>query len=779
MVLRLLGIAIASLWLSLPSIDKACAKPHRVVTSQKPVFVPQIGNFKGISSIAYSSDGKTLATVSEDYGPLLLWDARTLELKRALHGEGTGRQVQFTPDPNILAIETRDNNSFDPNAFSSIVTHLLDVRSGRIIRRIPAARYLDNGRILARYRDSRVIVSTVQDGRMSERHIKGRVTFSQAKSGRKVLTLTLPQHIDLNSTVFYFSPNHKRVALTTGAEVQIFDAPRTRPWLTLRPAPDKLGKLLGVYGPVAFSPDGKLIATGGADAHLHLPGDRDGGSIESLHSHEVKIWDARTGRLRRVLPTADYKLGEGLSAVELLQFSADSRRLIVGVGSDFALLDTRTFRMLGRTEGSPPFAIAPNGVHLLSGGYYGGHHYATLFDLRTGKEIKNLPAALGVIGVYAWSKDGKWLMVGDKYRNEVRLWNVREGKSGPSWKRHNPILGGFLPDGNLWTADLHEAEIRDPKTGNLIDSFKTPAKGNGGSLGISVSPDGNFFVTQRYVTNSPIELYDRKTKKMVLSLDKPRLEIQSAAFSPNGQMFAAVAIPAFKPSLLYVWNRQGELLHTFSDENHKDTLYIYGLRFSPDGKQLYASGTRGPRVYDLATGEKRALNLKTPASFDFSVDGQWRVSSSHNLTEIRDARSDQVVRRFTAPTYFDQKAALSPDKKLLARAEGGRTILYEVATGRKIMTLVSLPIHDENKAPTDWLIYTPEGFYNASPGATAQIRWRIGDTLYPAARFQSRFQQSARLKAAIAAAQSLAVRAIASRMRHADATATESGLHVP
>jgi WD40 repeat protein len=725
---RDLAVVIASLWLWLAPDSVAVAKPRRTAASTPitPVLVPQIGNFKGISSLTYSSDGKTLATVSEDYGPLLIWDAATLELKRTLHGQGTSGQVLFTPDPNLLAINTGGANAF--------AVHLLDVRSGEIVRKIPSARYLDNGRVLARYS-------------------KTRVTFSEARTGRRLLTLALPaEGYGTAPNAFYFSPNHKRLALDTGAEVKVFDVPRTSPRLTLSDPRGEFGKQAGVFGPVAFSPDGKLIATGGEDPNFHVVDD-DGPNTEAKYAHSltVKVWDARTGKLRRVLPNYGYSLG---SRVGLLRFSPDSRRLLIGAEYNTDLLDLQSFKVLRRTKASAPFAIAPNGVHLLSGGYYGQHAFGTLSDLRTGRDIKNLPAALGVIGVYAWSKDGHWLMAGDGHRNEVRLWNVREGKSGPSWKRHNPILGGFLPDGTLWTADLHEAEIRDPETGKLLDSFKTPVKDTWGSRGISVSPDGRFFITQRYLPDSPVELYDVKTKSLALSLSKPGLEVGSVVFSSDGQKLAAVATSSFKPSLLYVWNIKGELLHTFSDadETSKETIYIYGPRFSPDGTQLFAQGTRGLRVYDLATGEKRMLETKTMTPFDFSADGQWRVSSSNSLTEISDASTNQILHRFTAPTYFDAAAALSPDKKILARAEGGRTMLYEVSTGRKLLTLVSLPIHDETKAPVHWLAYTPDGFYNASPGAAAQIRWRVGDTLYPAEKFERQFQQGARLKAIIASA---------------------------
>ena len=719
------AILLAFATFLLVSIRIAAAKPRPAIAVVKPVLVPQIGNFKGIGSLAYSPDGATLATMSEDSGPLLIWNARTLELKRVLHGLDANGPVQWTPDPNVLALSSGQSDA--PSV------RLLDARTGRMTREIPGARLLDNGRVLARYSKAGVTLSEIANGKLLAK-------LPMKKANESVIA----------DDRLYFAPDHRHLAWTTDGEAQIFALPQTRPRLTLRDARGMFGGQAGVFGPVAFSPDNRLIATGGEDPMLFIPDD-DGPNTEAKYAHSltVKIWDARTGKLLRVLPGYGYSLGEGVS---LLRFTPDSRRLLIGVESKIDLLDAHTFKVLRSTQARSPFAVAPDGVHLLSGGYVGGRHFAQLFDLRTGKVKRDLPAALGVINVCEWSQDGRQLLIGDNYRDEVRLWNVHKAKSGVSWRQPAIAQGGYLPDGNVWTANLQEAQIHDATTGALLDTFKPHATDSSGLSGLLVSPDGKYYVTQRYKSGSPIELYDRQTKALALSLDEPNAEVRTVAFSPDGQQIAAVASPAFKPSVLYIWSINGRLLHTFSDGAETDeTIYIYNVRFSPDGKQLYATGQRGPRAYDLETGARRPLGTTWVGTTDFSADGRYLVSAGNNITDIFNARTGQLVRRFAAPTYFDDKAALSPDNNLLARAEGGRTMLYEAKTGRKLLTLVSMPIRDETKAPTDWLIYAPDQFYNASPGAASRLRWRVGNAVYPAAKFAAKFQNSAHLKAIIAA----------------------------
>ena len=36
----------------------------------------------------------------------------------------------------------------------------------------------------------------------------------------------------------------------------------------------------------------------------------------------------------------------------------------------------------------------------------------------------------------------------------------------------------------------------------------------------------------------------------------------------------------------------------------------------------------------------------------------------------------------------------------------------------------------------DWIAQTPQGFYDASPGAARWIRWRLGNQTFPAAKFE-------------------------------------------
>jgi WD40 repeat protein len=80
----------------------------------EPLFVCE-GHTEEVSCIAYSRDGKRLASGSED-GTVIVWDAVTGEklLHLAAHGAGRGfhevSSVAFSPDGSSLATASRDGS---------------------------------------------------------------------------------------------------------------------------------------------------------------------------------------------------------------------------------------------------------------------------------------------------------------------------------------------------------------------------------------------------------------------------------------------------------------------------------------------------------------------------------------------------------------------------------------------------------------------------------------------------------------------------------------------
>ncbi len=70
------------------------------------------------------------------------------------------------------------------------------------------------------------------------------------------------------------------------------------------------------------------------------------------------------------------------------------------------------------------------------------------------------------------------------------------------------------------------------------------------------------------------------------------------------------------------------------------------------------------------------------------------------------------------------RSAIQPDgKQVCAGGMGGSTMIWDVRSGRLLLTLAA---YRDVQGAVQWLIYIPEGYVNASPGAKDSIVWKTG-----------------------------------------------------
>jgi WD40 repeat protein len=150
---------------------------------------------------------------------------------------------------------------------------------------------------------------------------------------------------------------------------------------------------------VAISPDGQWGATG------------------SQNGSEIKVWDARTGKLVREMPAG--RDGAGL-------FSPDGKWLVItshGAGTHICEVGTWKVRHALNKLRSNGMAISKDSF-LLALSYEIGT--VVLIDLMTGREIAKLPAPNPLpIGGMCFSDDGALLAAACSNHHTIQLWNLR------------------------------------------------------------------------------------------------------------------------------------------------------------------------------------------------------------------------------------------------------------------------------------------------------------------------------------------------------------------
>ena len=256
---------------------------------------------------------------------------------------------------------------------------------------------------------------------------------------------------------------------------------------------------------VAFSPDGKTLASGSWDQTVRIWNVNTEQLLHTLtgHTNEVlsvafspdgntlvsaswdgtiRLWNPRNGKLKRTL--TEHKGGVGSVA-----FSPDGQTLASGSADQTVRLwDTKTWELKrtlrGHTHVVDSVAFSPEGDMLASGSR---DKTIRLWNPHNGQYLRSLTGHTKDITRLAFSPD-KQILVSGSRDGTIRLWNTDAGtreRTLAGNSGHNPVA--FSPDGGTLLIGEHGILSWDTETGQ----YKRPLAGDiGTALSVVFSPDG-------------------------------------------------------------------------------------------------------------------------------------------------------------------------------------------------------------------------------------------------------------------------------------------------
>ncbi|MEW6492768.1 MAG: AAA-like domain-containing protein [Cyanobacteriota bacterium] len=405
----------------------------------------------------------------------------------------------------------------------------------------------------------------------------------------------------------------------------------------------------GIVNSVCFSPNGQTIVSGSSDSTIKL-WSLDGRKQRTLQGHRAEVFSVSFSPDGQVIASASLD-----GTIKL--WSLDGR-------------EQQTLQ--GHNAGVYCVSFSPDGQTVASAD---SNSTIKLWSI-DGRERRTICEHGQAATSISFSPNGQIIACASS-NGSLQLWSI-DGKELQTFRKHNYVFYyiGFSPDGKMIASASSGGTI---KLWNLKGKLLQTLQGHNADVrSISFSPDGQMIASASEDKTIKLWSIDRRNRQ---TLQGHSSAVNSVSFSPDGQMIAS----ASRDETIKLWSLDGTEQQTLI--GHSDA--VTSVNFSPDGQMIASASRDGTiKLWNLSSGERKTLrgHSDVVASASFSPDGQMIASAGKDNTIKLWSLDGRELKTFHGHRDSISSISFSSDGKMIASASKDNNIKLWSLDGRELKT---------------------------------------------------------------------------------------------
>jgi WD40 repeat protein len=485
---------------------------------------------------------------------------------------------------------------------------------------------------------------------------------------------------------------------------------------------------------LAFSPDGKCLASASLDLKIYLWEVKQGKLLAQLDTPKsvdnlvflpngkrlAFVTTSSAGLLDIATSKSLWQLDMELS--EILAYSPRDNSLIVGSpDGQLVFLASTTGKEMRRIPGHAQrlssIDISPDGEKVASADVGGT---ILVRNVETGKELIKIEAAQGQAASIKISPDGS-ILGGAGFGYAPRLWKIPSGAEfGNRPAHYSTVCGIFFPFSSadkVATVSENETRLWEARTGRCLAALKT---GNEWITALAGSPDGRYLAAGTEANQ--VWVWTLLDGQLVCRFQGAKGHVRTIAFSPNSGHLACGG----EDGKVRVWHiSSGKDICRRSVDQSAD---IQQIVFSSDGTRVEVLAGNLLTSFGIEKSkEPRILpGFRQSSWIARTSDEQSYISLEDDRICLRSSFIGTERRHFPTDGMRFACAAQSPDGGLLATGGWDHIVrIWDQETGKEIRSFRGH--HGDIRS----LAFDPTGslLVSGSEDTTALV-WNVGSQLF-------------------------------------------------